>query len=101
MRHIAKAALRVTCGLVVLVGVPAALIITVGWPLPRSIPSLEQISDAFNSRGVPVDVVINTLAVILWVAWAQLTGAVAVETVAAIGGRQARRAPVLPRLPTV
>ena len=100
MHDIAKAALRLTCGLVVLAGVPAALIITVGWPLPHSIPSLQQLTDAFDRHGVPVDVVINTLAVILWIAWAQLTSAVAVETVAALRGRQARRAPVLPSLQT-
>jgi nucleoid-associated protein YgaU/DNA-binding SARP family transcriptional activator len=100
MHDIAKAALRLACGLVVLVGVPAALIITVGWPLPRSIPSLAQIGSAFDRHGVPVDVVINTLAVIVWVAWAQLVWAVAAETAAAIRGRQARRTPVLPSLQT-
>jgi nucleoid-associated protein YgaU len=97
MRDIAKAVLRLAAGVVLLVGLPAALTVAVGWPLPHTIPSLDQISRAFDRRDVPVDVAVNTLAVIVWIAWAQLAWAVLVEAVATAHGRQARqRAPVLP-----
>jgi nucleoid-associated protein YgaU/DNA-binding SARP family transcriptional activator len=95
-RHRAAAVARFVGGLALLAGIPVALVVTVGWPLPRQVPSLEQLREAFDRRGVPLEVLIKTLAVIMWVAWAQLTVAVIVETVAAARGRQAGRAAVLP-----
>jgi DNA-binding SARP family transcriptional activator/nucleoid-associated protein YgaU len=95
-RHRAAAVVRFVGGLALLAGIPVALVVTVGWPLPRQVPSLEQLREAFDRRGVPVEVLIKTLAVIMWVAWAQLAVAVIAETVAATRGRQAGRAAVLP-----
>jgi nucleoid-associated protein YgaU/DNA-binding SARP family transcriptional activator len=95
-RDTAKAAIRLLAGLVMLAGVPIVLVLAVGWPLPREIPSLDQLREAFNRRGVPVEMLVKTLAVIMWVAWAQLVVAVTIEAVAAARGRQARWAAVLP-----
>lgn len=78
-----------------LVGVPLLLMTWVGWPLPTSIPSLDAIDQAARS-GISDEVVVNTLAVIAWVAWAQLTLALVVETVALARGRQPIHLPVLP-----
>lgn len=78
-----------------LAGVPLLLITWVGWPLPTSIPSVDAIDVAARS-GISDQVVVNTLAVIAWVAWAQLALALIVETVALARGRPAIHLPVLP-----
>lgn len=90
MRQLVKgiAALTLTVGL--LVGVPALLVELVGWPLPTRLPNLDEISLAFRS-GINPDLLINTLAVVCWIFWAQLTIAIAVETIAVIRGRTAQR----------
>ncbi|HYZ99969.1 MAG TPA: LysM peptidoglycan-binding domain-containing protein, partial [Acidimicrobiales bacterium] len=95
-RQRAAAVVRFVGGLALLAGIPAALVVTVGWPLPREVPSPEQLREAFDRRGVPVEVLVKALAVIMWVAWAQLAIAVVAETVAAARGRQAGRAAVVP-----
>ena len=81
--------------LTLLVGVPLLLVASVGWPLPTSIPSLGAIEQAARS-GVDDQVVVNTLAVVAWIAWAQLALAFVVETVTVIRGRPAPHAPFLP-----
>jgi DNA-binding SARP family transcriptional activator len=79
-----------------LVGVPLALAIFVGWPLPTEIPSGDRIGEAFRRQDVPVEVIVNGLAIVVWLAWAQLAWALGIETVAIVKGRAARRAPLLP-----
>lgn len=79
------------------IGVPAVLITYVGWPLPTTIPSLDDIQLALRG-GIDPKLVINTLAVVVWIVWAQLVVAVVIETTAAVRGRTARRVPVLPGL---
>ncbi|HMG41415.1 MAG TPA: hypothetical protein VK611_08795, partial [Acidimicrobiales bacterium] len=80
----------------VLVGVPVALAVFVGWPLPTKVPTSEGISDVFERDGVPIDVIINGLAVVVWIAWAQLAWALGAETMALVQGRVARHARVWP-----
>lgn len=96
MRDFVKAAVRLVLGLAVLVGVPAALCIAVGWPLPRSVPSWAEIRDGFDRQGVPIDTAISVLAVIVWCAWAQLAIAVLIELAATVRGRTSRRVALLP-----
>lgn len=81
--------------LALLVGVPLLLVMRVGWPLPTSIPSLDALEQAARS-GISDQVVVNTLAVIAWIAWAQLTLALIVESVAVARGGPAIHLPVLP-----
>ncbi|HEV7760576.1 MAG TPA: LysM peptidoglycan-binding domain-containing protein, partial [Acidimicrobiales bacterium] len=79
-----------------LVGVPLALIILVGWPLPTAVPTFDALRDAFERDGVPVEVLINGLAIVVWLAWIQLVWALGAEAVALAEGRVARRARFLP-----
>ena len=83
--------------LLFVVGVPAGLVAYVGWPLPTSLPTLDQIQIAFRS-GIDPQLLINALAVVVWIVWAQLVVTLATEVVAAVRGRTARRLPVLPGL---
>ena len=79
------------------VGVPAALIVYVGWPLPTQLPTLEEIRLALRS-GIDPQLLINTLAIVVWVAWAQLVVALGAEVAAAARGKAAHRVPVLPAM---
>lgn len=79
-----------------IVGVPVALAVFVGWPLPHEVPTMQQVSDAFERQGVPLEVIINGLAIVVWIAWAQLAWAIGAETMALVHGRVAGRARVWP-----
>ena len=81
--------------LALIVGVPLLLATLVGWPLPTRIPTLDSFEQAAQS-GISDQVLVNTLAVIAWIAWAQLALAVVTEAVAVARGRQAIHLPVLP-----
>lgn len=81
----------------IVAGVPYALVRTVGWPLPTVLPTLEQLRQV-SQVGVADTTVVKTLAVIVWVAWVQLTVALAVETAATVRRRAAQTLPLLPGL---
>ena len=83
--------------LALFVGVPLLLVVSVGWPLPTSLPSVEALEGAARS-GISDRVVVSTLALIAWVAWAQLALALAVEVIAVVRGHDAVHLPVLPGL---
>jgi len=68
--------------LAVLLGaIPYALVRYIGWPLPHHLPS----ADSFNQSITP-NVLLNALAVIVWLAWAQFAACVVVEFIAAARG---------------
>lgn len=81
--------------LTLLIGVPLLLVISVGWPLPTVLPSVDALENAAQS-GIDDQVIIKILAVIAWVAWAQVALSLIVEAVALLRGRQAIRLPVMP-----
>lgn len=81
--------------LALFVGVPLLLVVSVGWPLPTALPSMDALETAAQS-GVDDQVIIKILAVIAWIAWSQLALALIAEAVALVRGRQATRLPVLP-----
>jgi hypothetical protein len=85
---------RGLAGLLVLValvaGPPVALSMLVGWPLPRSIPSLDEIDTALRT-GVDDVVVVKVLAVLAWLVWAQIAVAVVAAVAARARGRRPRR----------
>jgi len=83
--------------LVFVIAVPAGLVSYVGWPLPATLPSIDQFQLALRS-GIDPQVLINTLAVIVWIVWFQIVIALTAETIAAVRGGTARRLPVLPGL---
>ncbi|MEV2253105.1 BTAD domain-containing putative transcriptional regulator [Streptomyces sp. NPDC050147] len=62
-------------------GVPGALAIAVGWPLPGGAPSLDWLQ-----QEITVGTFVNVLTVVVWLAWAQFTACVLVEVKAALSG---------------
>jgi DNA-binding SARP family transcriptional activator/nucleoid-associated protein YgaU len=85
-----RAALAATVLAGMLAGIPSGLVLLVGWPLPTSLPTLEQVQ-LWATTPLSDQTVINTLAILLWYLWAQFTRAVAVETLAARSGAAPRR----------
>ncbi|MET9911478.1 BTAD domain-containing putative transcriptional regulator [Streptomyces sp. NPDC006476] len=67
--------------LVLVVGVPGALAVTIGWPLPSGAPSLDWLQ-----QEITVWTFIHILTVVVWLAWAQFTACVLVEVKAALSG---------------
>ncbi|MGW3950108.1 BTAD domain-containing putative transcriptional regulator [Streptomyces sp. NPDC004752] len=76
-----KAFLAFIALLVLVVGVPGALALTVGWPLPSGAPKLEWLQ-----QEITVQTFLHVLTVIVWLAWAQFTACVLVEAKAALSG---------------
>jgi len=81
--------------LVLVVGVPAGLIRYVGWPLPTAMPTIDEMELALRS-GIDPELVVNAIAVVVWLLWLQLFAALCVEVIAVVRGRTARVLPVLP-----
>src|SRR3954453_7616010 len=67
--------------LVLVIGVPLALAYFIGWPLPHSMPSGGLLKARIDTKTFT-----NILAILVWLAWAQVTGCVVVEAAAAARG---------------
>lgn len=78
---------------VLVAGVPMALIAAVGWPLPSALPSIGALREALTNRGIDEAVVVKTVALVIWLAWAQIASAFVVEVVALFRGRPALALP--------
>lgn len=92
---------RVLFGFVVtvalVIGVPLALIAMAGNPLPSSIPSFDEINILLTQNGDGfAEFVINGLAVLLWIVWAQLFIALIVELTATLRRSETRNLPTIP-----
>jgi DNA-binding SARP family transcriptional activator len=61
------------------IGVPVALVILVGLPLPTALPAWSTVLASLRGGDIPDLILVKTLACIVWVAWAQLTVAVCWE----------------------
>lgn len=70
-------------------GLPYVLVRFVGWPLPRSLPSGEELRDALVGSTISDDVIVKGVALVCWVALVHLGWCVAVEAAAWVSGRQA------------
>lgn len=79
---------------VLLIGVPAALMVSVGWPLPSVVPSWAEVSDALTGGAIADMTVHKAIALVIWVAWVQVAVAVVVEAWSLLRGRAARPAPL-------
>ncbi|MER0447576.1 BTAD domain-containing putative transcriptional regulator [Streptomyces sp. Edi4] len=77
----AKAFLAFVALLGLVVGVPAALVASVGWPLPHRMPSLDMVR-----QQISVNVFVKILTLVVWLAWAQFAACVLVEVKAAVSG---------------
>ncbi|WGW12631.1 LysM peptidoglycan-binding domain-containing protein [Saxibacter everestensis] len=84
-REIVKGLLATLGAVVVVLGIPAALVFFIGNPLPTEPPSM-----SWLTRGLSVDAIINVIAVVVWIAWAHFTVCLIVEF------RSARRGKGLP-----
>lgn len=67
--------------LVLLVGVPFALAVTAGWPLPETFEPMEWLK-----QDVSVQTFLSILTFVVWLAWAQFTACVLIEMKAALSG---------------
>jgi DNA-binding SARP family transcriptional activator/nucleoid-associated protein YgaU len=91
-----KGLLALTAVLATLAAPPIALLEFVGNPLPASVPAWRDIVDGLTRNGISDRTVIEVLAVLGWIVWAQLAIALIAETVAVARGRQVTRLPLLP-----
>ena len=89
-----KAAGALLALVVVLAGAPAALAGTVGWPLPRAVPHLGELTSALGGQSIDDSFLVKALAVVCWLAWAQFTACVAVEVIGWRRGRGTRHIPL-------
>ena len=69
----------------VVAGLPTALVIVVGWPLPTAIPTVDGLSGWLTSP-ISDTVIINALAVAAWLLWAAFIPCIAAEARAAWHG---------------
>jgi hypothetical protein len=82
-------------GVVVLVvGVPAALLAWVGSPLPAAMPQLSEITAALRDTYIPDEFLLKLLAFVCWLAWIELVASLLVEAVAYARGRKAGAVPL-------
>lgn len=80
--------------LVLVVGVPAALLTWVGSPLPAGVPSLSDITDALADSYIPDEFLVKALALVCWLVWIELVASLLVEAVAYVRGRKAGNVPL-------
>lgn len=72
---------------------PVCLASSVGWPLPRSMPSWSAVADALRGNSVSDTGLLRILACASWIVWALMVASVLVEIVAWARWREARRLP--------
>ena len=75
----------------VLVGVPLALWLMIGWPLPHAVPSPSELRDALTRPTIPDEFFPKALAVVAWLAWAQFVASLVAEAAASMRGTMPRR----------
>ncbi len=76
-----------------LVGPPVLLATAVGWPLPRELPTIEEVVATIRGSRVDATTVMKVFAVAGWLAWLQVLASAAVEVRGHIAGRAAARVP--------
>lgn len=79
---------------VLLFGVPWLLLALVGWPLPRELPALSEITGSLRDSYVPDSFLVKAMAVVCWVVWFELAASAVVEALAVVQDRRAGRVPL-------
>ena len=79
--------LCLSCGLV---GIPAVLAVTVGWPLPHHLPGGSQVAGALRTP-IPGSFWPHLFASLAWLAWAYFAFSVATTAVTHVRGRNGNR----------
>lgn len=77
-------------------GIPYLLARFIGWPLPSETVPMDTISRHLADGDIPDAFLLKTVAIIVWLAWAQLAIAVVAEYVGIIRGRAPVSVPTLP-----
>lgn len=95
MTALPRKSLRLVRGIVALgilaalgAGTPLALTRIAGWPLPRSMPGWDSLS-----QPIPDAVFLKVVATVCWLAWAQLMACLLVEVIACLRGEATPRLP--------
>jgi hypothetical protein len=91
---VARALGAVVLLVALLVALPWGLAHFVGWPLPRQLPSWDELRRALGGSSISDSVLAKALALVCWIAWMQLVASVVAEGVAWSRGRAARRLPL-------
>ena len=86
---VVRAVAALVATVVLVAGVPLALVRLVGWPLPTRLPSLAQVQAALD-LGLPDGFWLKLFAVVVWLAWLQLVAALVRELIARVRGRAVR-----------
>lgn len=93
---ITKGMAGVALTIAVLCGIPYGLIRFVGWPLPTTGFSLDEVGRHLSAGDIPDAFVFKAIALVVWVAWLQLAVAVASEYAGIVRGRAPIKTPTLP-----
>jgi DNA-binding SARP family transcriptional activator len=81
--------------LVLVIGVPAVLVLGVGWPLPHALPGLADLHRLFSGRYHPTgSFYLRAVAVVAWIAWFEVAACAVAEVRAALSGRRSWRVPL-------
>jgi len=86
-RRIATTAALVATGIAIVIGIPAGLVALAGSPIPAGLPTAGGVARALTNGDVDPATLLDVLAFVCWVAWAQLAAALVIETLAAAVGR--------------
>lgn len=78
---------------VLLIGVPLALVSLVGNPIPTSVPTWSGLIDIVEAGTLPPGTLIKVIACVVWIWWSQAAISVASEVAARIRDKEARRLP--------
>ena len=79
-----------------LIGVPMLLMVGVGWPLPKGIPSGSELLNAIRTGAIPPSLILKPIALVVWILWFQLVAGVGIEVWAHIRGQVAPRVAFIP-----
>ena len=91
LRRLARGLGALAALALLVVGVPIALAVLVGWPLPHGLPSWNEFRSALTTSGPGDEVIVKGLAVVCWLAWATLAASVVLEVAGVVRGRGSRR----------
>jgi nucleoid-associated protein YgaU/DNA-binding SARP family transcriptional activator len=76
-----------------LLGLPAALVTVVGSPLPTELPGWSSLERALTTGELENWTLVKGLALLVWIAWAQLATSTVAETIAIARGHRMGRVP--------
>lgn len=88
-----RAIASATALVALLIGVPLVLAVGVGWPLPRAV-TWNDVRNSLGGSTVSDTTLLKALAVLGWIAWAQVVATVGVEIRALVRGRAAPDVPL-------